>query len=90
LSAILIIGVMAGIFLLLVLQSVPVFHKFGFSFITASSWNPVSNKFGALASIVGTLATSFIAVLFGVPLALGSALFLNELCLSNYVLYCQL
>jgi phosphate transport system permease protein len=80
LSAILIIGVMAGIFLLLVLESVPVFHKFGFSFITSSSWNPVSNKFGALASIVGTLATSFIAVLFGVPLALGSALFLNELC----------
>jgi phosphate transport system permease protein len=80
LSAILIISMMAGIFILLALESVPVFHKFGFSFITSSSWNPVSNKFGALASIVGTLTTSFIAVLFGVPLALGSALFLNELC----------
>ncbi|MGB7567776.1 MAG: phosphate ABC transporter permease subunit PstC [Chitinivibrionales bacterium] len=80
LSAFLVIGMMAAIFLLLTIESAPVFHKFGFAFITGSSWNPVSNKFGALASIVGTLVTSFIAVLFGVPLALGSAFFLNELC----------
>jgi phosphate transport system permease protein len=79
-AAYLIIGVMAAIFLLLLYESLPVFRKFGFSFITSSEWNPVSNKFGALASIVGTLVTSIIAVVFGVPLALGSAFFLKEIC----------
>lgn len=80
LSAFLLFGIMAAIFILLSYESFPVFQKFGIKFITSSSWNPVSDKFGALASIVGTLVTSLIALLFGVPLALGSAFFMNELC----------
>ena len=76
----LVIAMMAAIFLLLVYESYPVFKLFGFGFLTGSQWNPVSNKFGALASIVGTLVTSIIAIIFGVPLAIGSAFFLKELC----------
>ena len=44
------------------------------------SWNPVTEKFGAIAPIYGTLVTSFIAMLIAVPVGLFIALFLTELC----------
>ena len=79
-AAFLLIAIMAAVFLLLLYRSLPVFHTFGLSFITSSSWNPVTDKFGALAPISGTILTSIIAILFGAPLAIGVALFLNEIC----------
>jgi phosphate transport system permease protein len=72
--------VVAGIFLLLLTQSLPAFARFGFDFVTGVSWNPVTDKFGALPAIFGTLMTSGIAMLIAVPLAFGSAFFINELC----------
>jgi phosphate transport system permease protein len=53
--------------------------RFGFAFITNSTWNPNSGQFGALPFIVGTLETSAIAVLIGVPLSIGIAIYLSEL-----------
>jgi phosphate transport system permease protein len=55
------------------------FSKFGFGFIVHEVWDPVKNQFGALDLIVGTAVTSFIAVLFAAPLAIGIALYLTEL-----------
>ena len=43
------------------------FQTFGFGFFVTEAWNPVTEKFGALAPIVGTLITSFIAMLIAVP-----------------------
>ena len=43
-------------------------------------WNPVTEQFGALAPIYGTLVTSAIAMLIGIPVAFGVALFITELC----------
>ena len=60
-------------------QSSPSIHKFGFSFLTSSQWNPVTQQFGALIPIVGTLLSTFLALLFAIPLSLGIALFLAEL-----------
>jgi phosphate transport system permease protein len=54
--------------------------QFGWKFFTNQAWNPVSGEFGALPFIYGTLATSFLALLIAVPLALGVAVFLTELC----------
>ena len=54
--------------------------QFGFSFFTRQRWDPVSGDFGALPFIFGTLATSLLALLMAVPLALGVAVFLTELC----------
>ncbi len=53
--------------------------RFGFSFVTNSTWDPNSQQFGALPFIVGTLETSGIAILIGVPLSLGIAIYLSEL-----------
>lgn len=54
--------------------------EFGFSFFTGQSWDPVSGDFGALPFIFGTLVTSFLALVMAVPLAVGVAVFLTEMC----------
>lgn len=61
-------------------SAVPAFEKFGLSFFTTNVWNPVKMEFGALAPIYGTLVTSAIALLIGVPVSFGIALFLTEMC----------
>jgi phosphate transport system permease protein len=54
-------------------------EKFGLSFLTSSEWNPVTQEFGALPFIFGTLQTSLLALCFAVPISLGIAIFLAEL-----------
>ena len=54
------------------------FHKFGFSFLFSSQWDPVNEQFGALPFIYGTLFSSFLAILLAAPLGVGSAIFLSE------------
>lgn len=54
--------------------------KFGWSFFTRQAWDPVSGNFGALPFIYGTITTSILALLIAVPLALGVAVFVTELC----------
>src|SRR5262249_53533401 len=60
--------------------SLPALREFGFSFLIEQRWNPVTEKFGALAPIYGTVVTSFIAMLIAVPVGLLIAVFLTELC----------
>ena len=50
----------------------------GLSFFYSTEWNPVENKYGALAPIYGTIVTAIIAMLIGVPVSFGIALFLTE------------
>ena len=61
--------------------SLPVLTKFGPSFFIGSKWNPVEGRevFGALPYVLGTLVTSAIALLIGVPLSFGIAIFLAEM-----------
>src|SRR5579863_2720574 len=54
-------------------------HKFGFSFLWDSTWDPVNDEFGALPFVYGTIATSVLALLISVPLGVGAAIFLSEL-----------
>ncbi|HZP92578.1 MAG TPA: phosphate ABC transporter permease subunit PstC [Burkholderiales bacterium] len=64
----------------LAIGAAPAFQKFGLRFLVESEWNPVTEVFGALVPIFGTLATSAIALLIAIPLSFGIALFLTELC----------
>ena len=57
----------------------PSISKFGLSFLTSNTWNAVTDKFGALDLIWGTLATSLFALVIAVPVAIAIALFLTEL-----------
>lgn len=54
-------------------------RAFGFSFLVRSHWNPVAQQFGALVPIIGTLITSLIALLIGIPISFGIAVFLIEI-----------
>ncbi|MGO9172750.1 MAG: phosphate ABC transporter permease subunit PstC [Rhodomicrobium sp.] len=79
-SAIGVLIVLGAIFVSLIMGSALAFQTFGFDFFVTESWNPVTENFGARAPIVGTLVTSFIAMLIAVPIGLGIAIFLTELC----------
>jgi phosphate transport system permease protein len=61
------------------IHSSPSREKFGFGFLTSQLWNPVTNQFGALPFIYGTVITSFLALVISVPLGVGAAIFLSEL-----------
>jgi phosphate transport system permease protein len=68
------------------IHSGPSRAKFGLGFLTGKSWDPVSEQFGALPFIYGTVLTSFLALIISVPLGVGAAIFLSELAppsLSN-------
>src|ERR1700686_3219921 len=68
------------------IHSGPSRAKFGFSFLTGRTWDPVAEQFGALPFIYGTVLTSFLALVISVPLGVGAAIFLSELApprLSN-------
>jgi len=77
--AFLVLLLLAGIIVSLLAGSLPALRAFGPGFVTSPQWNPVTEQFGALVPIVGTLTTSFIALLIGVPVSFGIALFLTEL-----------
>jgi len=59
--------------------SEPTRHAAGLSFLWSTSWNPVTDEYGALPFIYGTVVSSVIALLISVPLGLGAAVFLSEL-----------
>ncbi|MCC6072136.1 phosphate ABC transporter permease subunit PstC [Massilia sp. GCM10020059] len=72
--------VLIGIIVSLIMGAAPAFKEFGASFVTTVEWDPVNDKYGAMIAIVGTLATSFIALLIAFPVSFGIALFLTEIC----------
>ena len=78
--AILVLVLLGGVMVALGVGAWPAFSHFGLGFLVSSAWNPVEDEYGALPAIFGTLLTSLIAMLIGVPLALGVAVFLTELC----------
>jgi phosphate transport system permease protein len=80
LCALSIFAIVVFILSILIVRSHLSLAQFGWKFFTRSAWDPVSGDFGALPFIYGTLATSFLALLMAVPLALGVAIFLTELC----------
>jgi phosphate transport system permease protein len=80
LCALSIFGIVIFILGILVIHSRLSLAAFGWKFFTRQAWDPVSGDFGALPFIYGTLATSFLALCMAVPLALGVAIFLTELC----------
>ncbi len=75
-----IFAIVLFIFGILVIHSKLSLVEFGWKFFTRQAWDPVSGDFGALPFIYGTLATSLLALCMAVPLALGVAVFITELC----------
>lgn len=79
-AALAVLALLSGVIIALILGAAPALGTFGFSFLFDESWNPVTEKFGAVAPIYGTLVTSAIAMLIAIPVGLMIAFFLTELC----------
>jgi phosphate transport system permease protein len=80
LSALAVLALLGGVIISLIIGAWPAINKFGLTFLTTATWNPVTETFGGVAPIYGTIVTSVIAMLIAVPLGLMIALFLTELC----------
>jgi phosphate transport system permease protein len=79
-SAVFVVLMLLGVLISLLVGSWPALAKFGFAFIWTERWSPVKEIFGALAPIYGTIVTSLIAMLLGIPVSFGIAIFLTEIC----------
>lgn len=80
LVASLIILLFVAIIVLLCVQSRDIFHRDGISFLFQTEWNPVGEVYGLLPFAFGTLVTSLVALIIAVPIAVGCALFITEMC----------
>jgi phosphate transport system permease protein len=78
-AALLVLALLGGVAVSLAVGSWPALTHFGFSFLTREIWNPVTDQYGALAPVYGTLVTSFLALLLAIPVSFGIAIFLTEL-----------
>ena len=77
-SAAFMVVLLCGIFITLIVDSMPAIRAGGFSFFTGKEWDPVFKQYGSLVFLVGTLITSFLALAISVPFSLAIALFLGE------------
>ena len=71
---------LGGVIVSLVFGALPSIRAFGAGFYTSEVWNPVTEKFGGMAPMYGTIVTSIIAMALAVPSSFGIAIFLTELC----------
>ena len=78
LSALLVLVLVAAIAITLLIYALPSIRTFGFSFFIQKTWDPVAQVFGVLPFLVGTLLTSFLALIISIPFSLSIAIFLGE------------
>jgi phosphate transport system permease protein len=78
-AAVLTLALLVAILASLTISAWPAISKYGLSFLTSTTWDPVKDEYGGLVMIYGTVATSLIALLIAVPVSFGIALFLTEL-----------
>jgi phosphate transport system permease protein len=79
-AAIGVLILLSGVIVSLIHGSLPAIRAFGFNFLIEDRWNPVTEKFGAMAPIYGTIVTAFLAMAIAVPIGLLISVFLTELC----------
>ncbi|HEX7777004.1 MAG TPA: phosphate ABC transporter permease subunit PstC [Parvibaculum sp.] len=78
--AALVLLILSGVIVVLTEGAWPALKAFGPAFVWTSTWNPVTDQYGAFVPLVGTLETAVIAMVIGVPFGFGMAFFLTELC----------
>ncbi|HEY8566518.1 MAG TPA: phosphate ABC transporter permease subunit PstC [Beijerinckiaceae bacterium] len=77
--ALLVLLVLVGIIGSMIWGGLPAFRQFGLSFVTGTVWDVNNDVYGAWPAIAGTLLSAFIALIIGIPISLGIAVFLTQL-----------
>src|SRR5258706_675070 len=75
-----VVVIIAGVTWILISNSMPTIQQFGWSFLTNQAFDPVHNVFGVAPAIFGTLVTSAFALIFAIPIRVGTAIFLVDFC----------
>ena len=78
-SALIVLFVLAGIMGSMLWGAWPAFSAFGLDFVTSSVWDVNNDVYGAWPAVAGTLTTALIALVVGVPISMGIAIFLTQL-----------
>ncbi len=78
LSAIIVVVILVAIFFTLLINSLPTLKALGVNFLFTKTWDPVADEYGALPFLIGTLITSFLALLISTPFSIAIAIFLGE------------
>jgi phosphate transport system permease protein len=81
-AALLVLALLGGVVIALLHGAWPAFARFKLAFLTREIWNPVTDEYGALGAVYGTLVTSIIGMLLALPISFGIAVFLTELAPS--------
>lgn len=84
-AALCMVLLLAGILLTLIIESFPAIKAFGFRFLFSKTWDPVTEEFGALPFLVGTLITSFLALAISLPFSLSLSLYLGEYAAEGFL-----
>ena len=82
-AATFLLAALGGLIVSLMIGGWPAFAHFGIGFFFSAEWDPVKEIYGAAGAVTGTLVTATLALIFALPLALGVAIFLVELCPSR-------
>ncbi|HEV2272370.1 MAG TPA: phosphate ABC transporter permease subunit PstC [Steroidobacteraceae bacterium] len=81
-AAALVLALLGGVVIALLHGAWPAFSRFKLAFLTREIWNPVTDEYGALGAVYGTVVTSIVAMLLALPISFGIAVFLTELAPS--------
>jgi phosphate transport system permease protein len=81
-AALLVLALLGGVVIALLRGAWPAFMRFKLAFLTREIWDPVTDEYGSLGAVYGTLVTSIIAMLLALPISFGIAVFLTELAPS--------
>lgn len=83
--AIIMVIIALGVFFTLVVQSIPSLKALGIKYLWGTTWDPVSDEYGALPFLLGTLITSFLALLISIPFSYAIAIYLGEYNTSGWL-----
>ncbi|MHB8813631.1 MAG: phosphate ABC transporter permease subunit PstC [Steroidobacteraceae bacterium] len=81
-AALLVLALLGGVVIALLHGAWPAFSRFKLAFLTQQIWNPVTDEYGSLGAVYGTVVTSVLAMLLALPVSFGIAVFLTELASS--------
>ena len=77
--------VLFSIFAVVYYESTEAISRYGLRFLFSSAWNPVTDEYGAFTAIYGTLFTSIASLLIAIPLGVGTAIFITENIIPEYI-----